>query len=103
LLSPRGGYRNDTRLASRADVLSFTSATLTEDLCVYGNSVVEVEHTSDNPHVDLFVGVSEVDARGRSRNVSDGYRRLVPGEGPIGLELDATAHASRLGHASASC
>jgi len=36
--------------------------------------------------------VSEVDARGRSSNVSDGYRRLAPGEGPVRLELDATAH-----------
>ena len=43
---------------------------------VYGNPVVELAHTSDNPHADLFVRVSEVDAKGRSRNVSDGYRRL---------------------------
>ena len=76
LLSPNGGYRDDSRLASRDDVLAFTSATLTRDLCVYGNPVIELAHTSDNPHVDLFVRVSEVDAKGRSRNVSDGYRRL---------------------------
>ncbi|WP_082966665.1 CocE/NonD family hydrolase [Mycobacterium sp. 852002-51163_SCH5372311] len=97
LLSPRGGYRNDTRLASRADVLAFTSATLTEDVCVYGNPVVELAHTSDNPHVDLFVRVSEVDPKGRSRNVSDCYRRLDPGDAVVSLELDATAHRFRAG------
>ncbi len=32
-----------------ADVLGFTGATLTHDLYVYGNPVVELAHTSDNP------------------------------------------------------
>jgi uncharacterized protein len=76
-------------------VLAFTSATLTEDLPVYGNPVVELEHTSDIPHVDLFVRVSEVDAKGRSRDVSDCYRRLDPGERLVSLELDAAAHRFR--------
>ena len=77
LLSPNGGYRNDSRLALRTDVLSFTGATLTHDLTVCGNPVVELAHTADNPNADLFVRISEVDvgANGRSRNVSDGYRR----------------------------
>jgi uncharacterized protein len=94
LLSPNGGYQDDTSLAERDDVLSFTSATLTHDLCVFGNPVVELTHTADNPHVDLFVRVSEVDVRkGRSRNVSEGYRRLGPESGDIvSLELDAVAH-----------
>jgi uncharacterized protein len=92
LLSPQGGYRNDSRLASRADVLAFTSATLTQDLDVHGSPVVELAHTSDNPHVDLFVRVSEVDPKGRSRNVSECYRRLGPQAEIVSLELDATAH-----------
>jgi uncharacterized protein len=102
LLSPNGGYRDDSRLAARDDVLSFTSATLTRDLYVYGNPVIELVHTSDNPNVDLFVRVSEVDvAKGRSRNVSDGYRRLgaargadeaVQGNETVSVELDAIAH-----------
>jgi putative CocE/NonD family hydrolase len=101
LLSPMGGYRDDTRLALRDDVLAFTGATLTHDLCVYGNPVIELEHSSDNPNVDLFVRVSEVDARGRSRNVSDGYRRLDPslrqGPGVVSIELDAIAHRFQAG------
>ncbi|BDB43476.1 MULTISPECIES: CocE/NonD family hydrolase [Mycobacterium] len=95
LLSPKGGYRDDTKLAMRDDVLSFTGATLTHDLFVYGNPVIELEHSADNPNVDLFVRVSEVDAKGRSRNLSDGYRRLgplEPGTHRVRIELDAVAH-----------
>jgi putative CocE/NonD family hydrolase len=95
LLSPNGGYHDDTRLASRNDVLAFTTATLTQDLYAYGNPVVELVHTSDNPHVDLFVRVSEVDVKGRSQNVSDGYVRLdierLQTE-TVRVELDAIAH-----------
>ena len=101
LLSRHGGYRDDRRLALRDDVLAFTSATLTHDLCVYGHPAVELAHTSNNPHVDLFVRVSEVDANGRSRNVSDGYRRLSPAieavTGTVNIELDGIAHRFRSG------
>lgn len=92
MLSAKGGYRHDSRLARRDDVLSFTGAALTEDLYVLGSPVVELTHTSDQPFVDVFVRVSEVDARGRSCNVSDGYRRLRDGPGTVSVELDAVAH-----------
>ena len=100
LLSPDGGYRDDTALAARRDVLSFTSDVLTDDLYVHGNPVAELAHSSDNPHVDVFVRISEVDPKGRSRNVSDGYRRLdgTPQDGDtVSLELDAIAHRFRAG------
>lgn len=92
LLSPSAGYRDDSRLAGRDDVLSFDSDVLTEDLVVLGNPAVELTHTSEHPFVDVFVRVSEVDARGRSRNVSDGYRRLRDGTGQLRIQLDAVAH-----------
>jgi putative CocE/NonD family hydrolase len=95
LLSPDGGYRNDTKLAQRADVLSFTSDPLPSDLYVVGTPVIDLSHTCDNPHKDLFVRISEVNDRGRSRNVSDGYRRLTSDSGDSGdfrIELDAVAH-----------
>jgi putative CocE/NonD family hydrolase len=97
LLSPEGGYRDDTRLARRDDVLSFTGAVLSEDLCVTGNPVIDLAHTSDNPHVDVFVRVSEVDAKGRSVNVSDGYLRLFEPADAVTVELDAIAHRFRAG------
>ena len=76
-------------------MLAFTSATLSHDLCVYGTPVVELAHGSDNPHADLFVRISEVDVKGRSRNVTDGYRRLngtQKSRKPVRLELDGIAH-----------
>ncbi|ORA84186.1 CocE/NonD family hydrolase [Mycobacterium malmoense] len=103
LLSSNGGYRDDSRLAVRDDVLAFTSLTLTRDVYVYGSPVVELAHSSDNPHVDLFVRVSEVSgirAEGRSRNVSDGYRRLGAtrkAAGTVRVELDGIAHRFRAG------
>ena len=97
LLSPEGGYRRDDKLAERADVLTFTGDTLSQDLYVVGNPVLELSHSSDNPHHDVFVRVSEVDAKGRSRNVSDGYRRGTSDSGTITIEMDAVAHRFRSG------
>lgn len=97
LLSPEAGYRKDTRLAQRADVLSFTGDRLPTDLYVVGAPVVELSHSCDNPYNDLFVRVSEVDAKGRSRNVSDGYVCATTDSGPVRIELDPVAHRFRAG------
>jgi putative CocE/NonD family hydrolase len=96
-LAPESGYRNDSRLAQRADVLSFTGDALPADLYVVGSPVIELSHTCDNPNNDLFVRISEVDAKGRSRNVSDGYRRGTADSGIVRIELDAIAHRFRTG------
>lgn len=88
------GYTDDGVLASRSDVLAFTSDPLTTTLEVVGSPVVELGHSSDNRFADLFVRVSEVDATGRSRNVSDGFVRLdrsAP-QGVVRVELDAVVH-----------
>ncbi|WP_120313688.1 CocE/NonD family hydrolase [Mycobacterium alsense] len=103
LLSPGGGYRDDNRLAERGDVLAFTGLTLARDLYVYGTPVLELSHGADSPHADLFVRVSEVSgfgAKSRSRNVSDGYRRLKPvrtSAATVRIELDGIAHRFRAG------
>lgn len=91
LLSPAAGYRDDTALARRADVLTFTSAPLAADLRVIGEPFVELAHRCANPHNDLFVRLSEVDAQGRSRNVSDGYLASVPDADSVRIDLDAMA------------
>jgi len=98
LLAVAAGYRTDTKLAQRSDVLSFTTDPLAADIYVTGTPVVELAHHSDNPHFDVFVRISEVNERGRSRNVSDGFRRFQanPAE-PIRIELDPIAHRFRTG------
>lgn len=93
LLSAKGGYRDDTALGARADVLTFTGAPLPADLYAVGVPVIELAHHTDNPHHDLSIRVSEVDARGRSRNVTDGFRRYTDrSEDVVRIELDAIAH-----------
>ncbi|WP_203820037.1 CocE/NonD family hydrolase [Paractinoplanes ferrugineus] len=77
-LLENGGYVDDGGLAARPDVLAFTGEPLAAAVEVHGVPEVELAHRSDNPHVDLFVRVSEVDPAGRSRNVCEGYRRLDP-------------------------
>ncbi|MFB9551510.1 CocE/NonD family hydrolase [Nocardioides luteus] len=90
----RGGYRDNRKLEKRADVLTFTTPPLREALGVIGTPVVEMAHHTDNPHADLFVRLCEVGRRGKSVNVSDGFRRLGPEDanGTIRLRLDPVAH-----------
>jgi putative CocE/NonD family hydrolase len=105
LATGTSGYRDDTGLGGRSDVLTFDTPPLTTPLEVVGVPVVELAHTSDNPHADLFVRISEVDGKGRSRNVSDGFVRLDP-DGAVAdsagrtvrIELDAIAHRFTAGN-----
>jgi putative CocE/NonD family hydrolase len=98
-LAPESGYRDDSALARREDVLSFTSEPLPSDLYVVGHPTLELSHAADIPHVDLAVRISEVDSKGRSRNVSDGYRRLIAKTDPetVQVEFQAMAHRFRAG------
>jgi putative CocE/NonD family hydrolase len=91
-----GGYVDDAALADREDVACFTGEPLAEDLYVLGTPVVELTHSADNPHVDVFVRISHVAADGVSTNVSEALRRLTlenPSEpAQVVLELDPIAH-----------
>ncbi|CAN9437762.1 unnamed protein product [Alternaria alternata] len=76
LLLLGGGSTDDTALAARSDVLTFTTEPLENDVEVAGEIIVQLNHASDNLDVDLLVRVSEVDAKGRSHNITETYRRL---------------------------
>ncbi|MQY29026.1 CocE/NonD family hydrolase [Nocardia aurantia] len=95
-----GGYRDDARLAGRHDVLAFTGDLLTEDVQVFGTPVVDLDHSTDNPHADLFVRLSDVDRQGRSTSITEGYVRLDPEreEGPVVVRMRPTAHRFEAGH-----
>jgi uncharacterized protein len=96
----QGGYVDDSPLAARADVVSFTGEPLAADVEVLGTIVAHLAHRTEHADADLFVRISDVDERGRSRNVTEGYRRLDPDgrDAPVQLRLLDTAHRFRRGH-----
>ncbi|CDO86185.1 hydrolase [Mycobacterium triplex] len=97
LSASNAGYRDDTALSVRDDVITFTTTRLTRDWEVIGTPSVELEHSTDNPHADVFVRLSEVDSRGRSRNVSEGFLRRADQDATVRIVLDAIAHRFRAG------
>ena len=98
------GSHDNTAIEARADVLTFSTAPLTDPVEVAGVPVAELYLTSDNPHCDVFVRLCDVDERGRSRNLTDQILRcspasVVPGEiRRIRLALTDVSHVFRAGH-----
>jgi len=81
LFAPTGGYRDDGPLTARRDVLAFTGAPLAAALDVVGIPVVELAHSSDNPHADLSRGSArwtQRDARAMSATASSGSTPAPP-------------------------
>ncbi|WP_258567140.1 CocE/NonD family hydrolase [Microbacterium sp. Se5.02b] len=72
------GRRRQRARERRRDVLVFTGAPLPDDLVVIGAPEITLSFASTNPRADLFVRLCEVDSRGVSRALTDGYRRLSP-------------------------
>lgn len=91
------GRRVQRARERRDDVLVFTGDPLAENLIVIGAPEISLTFTSSNPRADLFVRLCEVSAKGVSRTLTDGYRRLSPGiaddeSGRIRIELAPLAH-----------
>lgn len=79
-----GGSVDDAVLATRADVLAFSTPPLAHDVEVLGKPHVKLTHSSDNPHDDVFVRLCEVGGKGVSRNLTLVCQRLDPGRAPHG-------------------
>jgi uncharacterized protein len=80
ILTGRSGPRDQSALESRADVAVFTGPVLADDLVVLGPARAVVHLRAESEHLDVFVRVCDVDDSGRSVNVTDGLRRLRPGD-----------------------
>lgn len=65
-----------------------------------GYPVMELSHTTDIPHADVFVRLSEVGRGGRSRSVGEGFVRLDPENrsNTVRLQLDGVAHRFSAGN-----
>ncbi|MEV4641636.1 CocE/NonD family hydrolase [Actinoplanes sp. NPDC049548] len=100
VLSGSMGVRDNRALEARADVVTFTTAPLTEDLDVAGSPTVSLTMSLDNPYADVFARLCDVDPAGRSRNFTDALRRLDPAApgGPVELRLDQCFHRVPAGH-----
>jgi uncharacterized protein len=102
-----GRARVDNRvLEARPDVLTYTSASLPDDLEVFGEVTADLFVRSSREHTDFFARLCEVDPAGASVNICDALLRLAPGspqaaaDGTIRVQfpLWPVAHRFRRGH-----
>ncbi|NEQ87478.1 MAG: CocE/NonD family hydrolase, partial [Moorea sp. SIO2I5] len=86
------GSCDRTAIDCRTDVLTYTSEPLAEDLHLVGDVVFEVFCTADTPSFDICAVLSEVHPDGRVYNVTQGYRRVNPGDNinPLRIRFQAT-------------
>jgi putative CocE/NonD family hydrolase len=101
VMSVNAGAVDNTALEAREDVLTFTTEPLARAVEFLGAPVVELRISSDNPYADLFARICDVDAKGRSVNVTDQIVRLPQEAGVIRvirLELAEIAHRFAEGH-----
>lgn len=102
----RAGPKDQRAREQRADVLTYTSEPLGEDLTVVGPLAVDLWVRSSLEHGDFFVRLCDVSPKGRSTNLADGIIRLHPGDvesadgGKRQLRIDMwpTANTFRAGH-----
>jgi putative CocE/NonD family hydrolase len=94
------GRVDNTALEARADVLTYTTPVLGEDVEVIGEVSAEIWFSSSLPHADVFVRLCDVDPEGRSWNVCDGLVSLTGAEEVrrADVRLWPTAYRFRRGH-----
>jgi putative CocE/NonD family hydrolase len=98
-LSSNSGPRDNRALEARADVLTYTSAPLEQDVEVIGPVFAELYTTSSTEHHDVFVRLCDLQPTGRSINVCDGILRCGPDTAqPARVDLWPTAHRFARGH-----
>jgi putative CocE/NonD family hydrolase len=106
LLSKSAGRKDQRVRESRSDVLTYTSAVLTDPLTVVGPLTATLHLRSSLEHTDFFVRLCDVSPKGKSVNLSDGIVRLSPGsvsksaDGMFTLDVSMwpTANSFRAGH-----
>jgi putative CocE/NonD family hydrolase len=106
LRADAGKVDDREKLESRADVLTYTSAPLRNDLEAIGEVSADLFVRASRPNFDLFVRICDVAPNGRSVNVCDGPLRIAPernspdasGVFRVRVELWPTAYRFRRGN-----
>ncbi|MGD0239950.1 MAG: CocE/NonD family hydrolase [Streptosporangiaceae bacterium] len=103
LLSGDAGSVDNGDLERRADVRTFTSIPLTEDLEILGPVSAWLRIHASHPYHDVFARLCDVDPDGRSRNICDGLIRHQPGDRPAGataitVPMSSAAYRFGAGH-----
>jgi uncharacterized protein len=106
---PAGVFER-SHLDCRADVLTYTSEPLTENLHLLGNVAVEIFCSADQPSYDLCAVLSEVHPDGCVYNLTQGYVHCPPDseQAPTKIQLQPTCARIAQGNAlrlslSAAC
>jgi putative CocE/NonD family hydrolase len=111
LLSTHAGAHDNRDLEARADVLTYTTAPLTEPPEIIGPIRLQLYVQSNREHTDFFGRLCDVQEDGgpnglASLNICDGFFRIEPGKGSrqadgtlcIELNLSPTAYRFQPGH-----
>ncbi len=78
LLQPPGKQVDNRAIEARPDVLTYTTEPVQASLDLVGPVSARIFVRTGRRYADLFVRVCDVDAKGVSRNITDGIRRLSP-------------------------
>ncbi len=111
MLQPPGKQVSNAAIEARPDVLTYTTDPLAVSQDLVGPVLARIFVRTGRRHADLFVRVCDVDAKGVSRNIVDGIRRLSPQTVPaadvrvgddgilaVDVELFPTAYRVMAGH-----
>ena len=101
VLQPPGKQVDNAEIEARSDVLTYTTSAVETDKDLVGPVQARIFVRTQTGHADVFVRLCDVDDKGVSRNITDGIRRLVPGEDGIravDVELFPTAYRVLAGH-----
>ncbi|MGK7939033.1 MAG: CocE/NonD family hydrolase [Crocosphaera sp.] len=94
---PSGSF-DRSQLDSRFDILTYTSAKLTENLSISGVPFIELYCNADAPSFDICAILSEVLPDGKVYNFSQGYTRIDSDKLPIKVPLQPTCIKLRKGN-----
>lgn len=96
------GPKDQRSREERADVLTYTSEPLSDDLTVIGPVRAELHVGSSLRHTDFFVTLCDVEPGGKSINITTGGVRLrdveVAPDAPVAVDLYPTGCVFRRGH-----